>query len=39
MKFYPHGNGTDRYTAKFTEVKEHIILRIQSEFLNGIDIV
>ena len=36
---YPHGNGTDLQTASFNNVKEHLILNIQSEFLNGSDIV
>ena len=32
MKFYPHEPGLDQQTATFTEVKEHILLRIQNEF-------
>ena len=35
---YPRGTGQDKHTAMFTTVKEHLIIKIQSEFLNGIDI-
>ena len=38
LEFYPHGTGPDLQTATFTKVKEHIILKIQSELLNGSDI-
>ena len=39
LKFYPHGTVLDRQIATFTKVKEQSILRIQSEFVNGSDIV
>ena len=38
LKSYPHGYGPDRQTVEFTKVKKHIILKIQSEFVNGSDI-
>ena len=38
LKFYPHGTGPDQQTATFTKMKENLILKIQSEFVNGIDI-
>ena len=38
LKCYPHGTGLDCQREKFTKVKEHLILKIQSEFLNGSDI-
>ena len=38
LKMYPCGTGPDKHTAMFTTVKEHLIINIQSEFLNGIDI-
>ena len=38
LNFYPHGNGPDRQTEMFTKVKEHLILNVQSEFMNVSDI-
>ena len=38
LKFYPHENGPNQQTETFTKVKEHILLKIQNEFVNGIDI-
>ena len=38
LKFYPHRTGTYLQKPTFTKVKEHLILKIQSEFLNGSDI-
>ena len=38
LKFYPHGTGLDRQTAEIIKVKYHIILKIESKFLNGSDI-
>ena len=38
MKFYPRGTGLDRQTEKFTKVKQYLILKIKSEFVNGSDI-
>ena len=35
LKFYPNGTGPDQQMSVFTKVKEHLILKIQSEFLNG----
>ena len=39
LKFYLHGTILDRYTEIFTKVKEHLILKIQSKFVNGNDIL
>ena len=39
LKFYPHGTGPDWQTATFTKVKENIILKTQSEFVNGSNII
>ena len=36
---YPRGTGPDKHTAMFTTVKDHLIIKIQSEYLNGIYIV
>ena len=38
LKFYLHGTGPDWQTAAFTKLKEHLILKIQSEIVNGSDI-
>ena len=38
MKFYPHVNGQDIQTAKFTKVKESQNFNFLSEFLNISDI-
>ena len=38
MTFYLNGTRPDRQTEKFTKVREHLILNIQSEFINGSDI-
>ena len=38
LQFYPHGAAPDRQMATFTKVKERLILKIQSEFVNGSDI-
>ena len=38
LKFYPHGTGPNQQMATFTKVKENLIIKIQIEFLNGIDI-
>ena len=35
--FCPHGTGLGDQTARFTNVKENIILKVQSEFMNGSD--
>ena len=35
---YPHRTVPDQHTAKFTIGKEYLILKIQSEFVNGSDI-
>ena len=35
---YPRGTGPDKNMAMFTTVKDHLIIKIQSEFFNGIDI-
>ena len=38
LKIYLHVTGTDQQTAKFTKVKEHLILNIQSVFVSESDI-
>ena len=38
LEKYPHINGPDVQTAMFNKVKEHLILKIQIEFVNGSDI-
>ena len=38
IKIYLHGARPDIKTATFTKLKEHLILNIKSEFLNGSDI-
>ena len=38
LKIYLIESGPDQQTATFTKVEENIILKIQSEFLNGSDI-
>ena len=38
VKMYPHGTGPDWQTATFIKVKDHIILTIQSGFVNRNDI-
>ena len=39
LEFYQHGTGPDQQMVTFTRLKEHPILNIQGEFLNGSDIV
>ena len=34
MKSYPHGTIPDQQMETLTKVKDHIILKIQSEFVN-----
>ena len=38
LTFYLHETGSDLHTATFTKVKEHLILKIQSESVNRSDI-
>ena len=38
LKFYPRGTGPDQQTESFTKVREHLILNLQSEFVNGCSI-
>ena len=38
LTIYPYGTKTDQQTEMFTKVKEHLILKIQSEFFNESDI-
>ena len=38
VEYYLHGTVPDIQTLKFTKVTEHVILMIQSEFVNGSDI-
>ena len=38
MKFYLNGTGPDLQTATFTKVKEHLVLKIQIEFVNESDV-
>ena len=35
---YWHGNGPDQHTETFNKAKEHLILNIKSELVNGSDI-
>ena len=38
-KFYLHGTGSDIPISTLTKVKDRLILEIQSEFVNGINLI
>ena len=39
LNFFSHGTGPDIQTAKFTKLNQNQVLNIQSEFVNGSNIV